>query len=48
MASNHFDVVVVGAGIAGMTAAAAAAGQGRKVGLVNAGFGLFVFGAGCV
>jgi glycerol-3-phosphate dehydrogenase subunit B len=48
MESTRFDLLVVGAGISGMTAAAAAASQGLRVGLVNSGFGLFVFGAGCV
>ncbi|PKU23885.1 FAD-binding protein [Telmatospirillum siberiense] len=48
MESYRFDLVVVGAGIAGLTAAAAAAARGLRVGVVNAGFGLFVFGAGCV
>lgn len=48
MRSDRFDLIIVGAGIAGMTAAAAAASRGLRVGLVNAGFGLFVFGAGCV
>lgn len=48
MESNRFDLIVVGAGISGMTAAAVAASHGRRVGLVNTGLGLFVFGAGCV
>ena len=48
MESYRFDLIVVGAGIAGMTAAASAASRGLRVGLVNTGFGQFVFGAGCI
>jgi len=48
MESDRFDLIVVGAGISGMTAAAAAASRGLRVGLVNAGPGQFVFGGGCV
>jgi glycerol-3-phosphate dehydrogenase subunit B len=45
---NHFDLIVAGAGIAGITSAAAAAGRGLKVALVSTGPGSFVLGAGCV
>lgn len=48
MESHRFDLIVVGAGLSGLTAAAAAAARGLRVGLTNTGFGLFVFGAGCV
>lgn len=48
MDTERFDVIVVGAGMSGMTAAASAATRGLKVGLVNSGLGLFVFGAGCI
>lgn len=46
--SNHFDLIVAGAGIAGITSAAAAAGRGLRVALVSTGPGSFVLGAGCV
>lgn len=45
---NHFDLIVAGAGIAGITSAAAAASRGLKVALVSTGPGSFVLGAGCV
>jgi len=45
---NHFDLIVAGAGIAGITSAAAAASRGLKVALVSSGPGSFVLGAGCV
>jgi glycerol-3-phosphate dehydrogenase subunit B len=48
MASNHFDVIVAGAGIAGITSAAVAASRGLRVALVSTGPGTFVLGAGCV
>ncbi|MDR3436736.1 FAD-binding protein [Telmatospirillum sp.] len=48
MDSNRFDLIVVGAGLAGMTAAAAATERGLRVALVSSGFGMFVFGAGCI
>lgn len=48
MRSNHFDLIVAGAGIAGITSAAAAAGRGLRVALVSTGPGSFVLGAGCV
>lgn len=46
--SHHFDVIVAGAGIAGLTSAAAAASRKLRVALVSTGPGTFVFGAGCV
>ncbi len=46
--SNQFDVIVAGAGIAGITAAAAASNRGLRVALVSTGPGSFVLGAGCV
>ncbi len=48
MESNHFDVIVAGAGISGITSAAAAASRGLRVALVSTGPGTFVLGAGCV
>jgi glycerol-3-phosphate dehydrogenase subunit B len=48
MESNRYDVVVVGAGIAGLTAAGAAAHQNLKVALVATGPGSFVLGTSSV
>lgn len=48
MRSNQFDLVVVGAGIAGLVAAAVAAQRGRRVAVASSGPGSFVFGAGTV
>ncbi len=49
MKTNTFDVVVVGAGISGLTAAAAAAVDGSaRVALVATGPGSFVFGSGAL
>ena len=49
MKSNTFDVVVVGAGISGLTAAAAAASDpSLRVALVTTGPGSFVFGPGWI
>jgi glycerol-3-phosphate dehydrogenase subunit B len=48
MEINHFDVIVAGAGISGLTSAAAAASRGLRVALVSTGPGTFVLGAGCV
>lgn len=48
MDATRFDILVVGSGMSGLTAAAAAAHRGLRVGLVSSGFGQFVFGAGCV
>ena len=46
MESNHYDVVVVGAGLSGLTAAGVAACQGLRVALVATGPGSFVLGSG--
>jgi glycerol-3-phosphate dehydrogenase subunit B len=46
--SNHFDVIIAGAGVSGITSAAAAASRGLSVALVSTGPGSFVLGAGCV
>jgi glycerol-3-phosphate dehydrogenase subunit B len=46
METNRYDVVVVGAGIAGLTAAGAAADRNLKVALVATGPGSFVTGPG--
>lgn len=46
--THHFDVIVVGAGIAGLTSAASAASRGLRVALASTGPGTFVFGAGSV
>jgi glycerol-3-phosphate dehydrogenase subunit B len=46
--STHFDVIVAGAGVAGITSAAVAASRGLRVALVSTGPGSFVLGAGCV
>jgi glycerol-3-phosphate dehydrogenase subunit B len=46
MESNRYDVVVVGAGISGLTAAGAAAHRNLRVALVATGPGSFVSGAG--
>jgi glycerol-3-phosphate dehydrogenase subunit B len=48
MESNHFDVVVVGAGLSGIIAASVAARQKRKVALVATGPGSFVLSSGCL
>ncbi len=48
MHSHRFDVIVVGAGVAGLTAAAVAARQGRRVALVATGAGSLVIRSGCV
>jgi glycerol-3-phosphate dehydrogenase subunit B len=48
MESNHFDVVVVGAGLSGLAAAGMAALQKLRVALVTTGPGSFVLGTGCV
>ncbi len=44
----QYDVIVVGAGMAGLVAAAAAAEAGASTALVYDGLGSFVYGAGCV
>jgi glycerol-3-phosphate dehydrogenase subunit B len=46
METNRYDVVVVGAGLAGLTAAGAAADRKLKVALVSTGPGSFVTGPG--
>jgi glycerol-3-phosphate dehydrogenase subunit B len=48
MQSNRFDAIVMGAGLSGLTAAAVAAAQSRRVALVAIGAGAFVLDAGCV
>ncbi|HEV2486779.1 MAG TPA: FAD-binding protein [Terracidiphilus sp.] len=48
MDSHHFDVIVVGAGISGLTAAGAAARHNQKVALVATGPGSFVLRSGCL
>ncbi|MDR3326308.1 MAG: FAD-binding protein [Rhodospirillaceae bacterium] len=48
MENYHFDLIVIGAGMSGMTAVITALNQGLRVGIVNTGFGLFVFGSGCI
>lgn len=48
MNSHHFDVIVVGAGISGLTAAGASALRDQKVALVATGPGEFALGSGCL
>lgn len=48
MDSHCFDVLVVGAGTSGLTAAGAAARTNQKVALVATGPGGFVLGSGCL
>lgn len=48
MDSHQFDVIVVGAGLSGLTAAAAVARSGLKVALVTTGPGSFVLSSGCI
>lgn len=48
MDSHRFDVIVVGAGVVGLTAAAVAVRTGRRTALVATGPGSFVFGCGRV
>ncbi len=48
MGRQTFDIIVVGAGVAGLVAAATAATAGAKVALVHAGLGTFVYGGGCI
>lgn len=45
---DRFDVLVVGAGLAGITAAAAAAQTGARVELLSSGLGSFILGGGVV
>lgn len=44
----NFHLIVVGAGLSGLVAAAAAANRGQRVALVHGGLGTFVYGAGCI
>jgi len=48
IAPPHVDVLVVGAGLAGLTAAAAAVSADATVTVVHGGFGRFTLGAGCL
>ncbi len=48
MNANACDVLVIGEGLSGITAAAAAAGEGLRVKLVTKGPGRFVLGTACV
>lgn len=48
MTGNEFDVLVIGEGLSGITAASAAASQGLHVMLASMGPGTFVLGTGCV
>ncbi len=48
MSANELDLLVVGEGLSGITAAAAAASQGLRVMLVSAGPGTFVLGTTCL
>lgn len=48
MARQTFDIIVVGAGLSGLMAAATAHAAGAKVALVHGGLGTFAYGAGCV
>ncbi len=48
MRDDEFDVLVIGEGLSGMTAAATACQQGAHVVLVSKGPGSFVLGAACV
>ena len=48
MSANELDLLVVGEGLSGIVAAAAAATQGLRVMLVSPGPGTFVLGTTCV
>jgi glycerol-3-phosphate dehydrogenase subunit B len=48
VASKEFDVLVIGEGLAGATASAAAVSEGASVALVSKGPGSFVLADGCV
>jgi glycerol-3-phosphate dehydrogenase subunit B len=48
MSGNEFDLLVIGEGLAGINAAAAAAGQGMRVMLAGTGPGSFVLGTACL
>ncbi|HVI49723.1 MAG TPA: FAD-binding protein [Candidatus Sulfotelmatobacter sp.] len=48
MQSLKYDLIVVGAGLSGLVAAATAAEAGGRVAVVHGGLGTFVYGAGCI
>ena len=48
MSDNEFDLLVIGEGLAGINAAAAASGQGMHVLLASTGPGSFVLGTACL
>lgn len=48
MSGNEFDLLVIGEGLAGINAAAAAAAQGMRVMLATPGPGSFVLGTACL
>ena len=48
MSVTEYDVIVIGAGVAGLTAGAVLAGQGRKVALVTTGEPTACLSTGCV
>ena len=48
MRGDEFDILVIGEGLSGITAAAAACQQGSRVMLVSKGPGTFVLGTACV
>lgn len=48
MRTDRYDMVVVGAGIAGLTAAALAAEHGERVAQISVGAGTFVLGSGTI
>ncbi len=48
MSANGFDVLVIGEGLAGVTAAATAASQGARVTLASTGPGRFVLATACL
>jgi len=48
MTSNHFDTIVIGASLAGLTAAALSVQQGQRTALVASGPGSFALGSACL
>lgn len=48
MESLKYDLIVVGAGLSGLVAAATATEAQARVALVHGGLGTFVYGAGCI